>query len=165
MAAKRHYKRNAFCATVNSPREPFAIRLRPNVPSKPRFRTPSAQLRRSSLPLIVAPSDMVETAFPCLLPRAGSCARTRRRPCPSAGLVPGLLQIPGAEPFARPGIAPASPMGGPSAGPPARCPVCNSWHPHGDTTLPRGTRHAGPGQQPIRRARAGQCREKVAIIE
>jgi hypothetical protein len=30
---------------------------------------------------------------------------------------------------------------------------------------PAAPRHAGPGQQPIRRARAGQCREKVAIIE
>jgi hypothetical protein len=91
---------------------------------------------RSSLPPAIW-SRRHSPAY-CLAPAAA--------PAPSAGLVPGFLQIPGAEPFVRPGIVPASPMGEPSAGPPARCPVCNSWHPHGDTTLPRGA--------PTRRSRA-----------
>jgi hypothetical protein len=149
-----------FVATVNSLQEPFTIRLRPNVLSKPRFRTPSTQLCRSSLPLIVAPSDMVETAFPCLVasrrqlrphaPQALSLASSRSR-APSRSCGPTSCRpAPWASPqqvlrrgarFAIHGTRMATPRS--SAAP----------------------RHAGPGQQPVRRAGAGQCREKMRIIE
>ena len=128
-------------------------RHRPNCAGRPCHSSlpPAIWSRRHSPACRLAPAAAPARAAGLVPPQALSL----RRPCPSAGLVPGLLQIPGAEPFARPGIAPASPMRGPSAGPPARCPVCNSWHPHGDTTLPRGT--------PTRRSRAAAdkaCRSR-----